>query len=94
MSSAAEKAPPRGDVEAGGVPWIRFVRATGSLLILLVLSVAIDLWFRLQIVVFYRNRERRRIAAVNRLPPVKRLFMRHAMGLVGDLPRLVRGQAL
>ncbi|MEM7225355.1 MAG: UbiH/UbiF/VisC/COQ6 family ubiquinone biosynthesis hydroxylase [Pseudomonadota bacterium] len=34
------------------------------------------------------------LAAVNRLPPVKRLFMRHAMGLVGDLPRLVRGQAL
>ena len=34
------------------------------------------------------------LAAVNRLPPVKRLFMRHAMGLVGDLPRLIRGQPL
>lgn len=34
------------------------------------------------------------LAAVNRLPPLKRLFMRHAMGLVGDLPRLIRGQAL
>ena len=34
------------------------------------------------------------LAAVNRLPPLKRLFMRHAMGLVGDLPRLVRGEAL
>lgn len=34
------------------------------------------------------------LAAVNRLPPLKRLFMRHAMGLVGELPRLVRGQAL
>ncbi len=34
------------------------------------------------------------LAAVNRLPPLKRFFMRHAMGLVGDLPRLIRGQAL
>jgi 2-octaprenyl-6-methoxyphenol hydroxylase len=34
------------------------------------------------------------LAAVNRLPPLKRLFMRQAMGLVGDLPRLMRGQAL
>ena len=34
------------------------------------------------------------LAAVNRLPPAKRLFMNHAMGLVGDLPRLLRGEAL
>ena len=34
------------------------------------------------------------LAAVDRSPPVKRFFMRHAMGLVGDLPRLVRGEAL
>lgn len=34
------------------------------------------------------------LAAVNRMPPVKRLFMRHAMGLVGELPRLVRGEPL
>lgn len=34
------------------------------------------------------------LAAVNRLPPLKRLFMRHAMGAVGDLPRLVRGMPL
>lgn len=34
------------------------------------------------------------LAAVNRLPPLKRFFMRHAMGMVGDLPRLVRGEAL
>ncbi|HEX9463184.1 MAG TPA: UbiH/UbiF/VisC/COQ6 family ubiquinone biosynthesis hydroxylase [Alphaproteobacteria bacterium] len=34
------------------------------------------------------------LAAVNRLPAAKRLFMRHAMGMVGDLPRLVRGEAL
>jgi 2-octaprenyl-6-methoxyphenol hydroxylase len=34
------------------------------------------------------------LAAVNRAPPVKRLFMRHAMGLVGDLPRLLRGDGL
>ncbi len=34
------------------------------------------------------------LAAVHRAPPLKRFFMRHAMGLVGDLPRLVRGQAL
>ena len=34
------------------------------------------------------------LAAVNQLPPLKRLFMRHAMGLVGELPRLCRGEAL
>ncbi len=34
------------------------------------------------------------LGLVNRLPPVKRLLMRHAMGIVGDLPRLVRGEAL
>ena len=34
------------------------------------------------------------LAMVNRLPPLKRVFMRHAMGLVGDLPRLIRGEAL
>lgn len=31
------------------------------------------------------------LAAVNAAPPLKRFFMRHAMGLVGDLPRLMRG---
>jgi len=30
------------------------------------------------------------LAAVNRIPPLKRLFMRHAMGTVGRLPRLMR----
>ena len=34
------------------------------------------------------------LAAVNQLPPLKRLFMRHAMGVMGELPRLVRGEAL
>jgi 2-octaprenyl-6-methoxyphenol hydroxylase len=34
------------------------------------------------------------LAAVNRAKPLKRLFMRHAMGLVGELPRLIRGEAL
>ncbi len=34
------------------------------------------------------------LAAVDRAPPLKRFFMRQAMGLVGDLPRLVRGEAL
>ena len=34
------------------------------------------------------------LAAVNRLPPLKRFLMRHAMGTVGELPRLVRGEAL
>ena len=33
------------------------------------------------------------LAAVNRMPPVKRTFMRHAMGQVGDLPKLMRGEA-
>lgn len=34
------------------------------------------------------------LAAVNRMPPLKRLLMRHAMGTLGDLPRLARGQPL
>jgi 2-octaprenyl-6-methoxyphenol hydroxylase len=34
------------------------------------------------------------LAAVNRMPPVKRLLMRHAMGLLGERPRLMRGAAL
>ena len=34
------------------------------------------------------------LALVERLPPAKKFFMRHAMGLVGDLPRLMRGQRL
>jgi 2-octaprenyl-6-methoxyphenol hydroxylase len=33
-------------------------------------------------------------AGVHRLPPLKRLLMRDAMGLIGDLPRLVRGEPL
>jgi len=31
---------------------------------------------------------------VERTPPLKRFFMRHAMGLLGELPRLMRGQPL
>ena len=34
------------------------------------------------------------LAAVNHLPPAKHFLMRHAMGVVGDLPRMVRGEAL
>jgi 2-octaprenyl-6-methoxyphenol hydroxylase len=34
------------------------------------------------------------LAAVDRLPPLKRLFMRHAMGVLGELPRLARGEPL
>jgi 2-octaprenyl-6-methoxyphenol hydroxylase len=34
------------------------------------------------------------LAAVNLMPPVKRLLMRHAMGTIGQLPRLVRGERL
>jgi 2-octaprenyl-6-methoxyphenol hydroxylase len=34
------------------------------------------------------------LAAVNRLPPVKRLLMRHAMGAAGPRPRLLRGLPL
>ncbi|MDY0882232.1 UbiH/UbiF/VisC/COQ6 family ubiquinone biosynthesis hydroxylase [Dongia soli] len=33
-------------------------------------------------------------ALFNKLKPAKRLAMRHAMGLVGDLPKLVRGKPL
>jgi 2-octaprenyl-6-methoxyphenol hydroxylase len=34
------------------------------------------------------------LGAVERIPPLKRFFMHHAMGLLGDLPRLMRGEAL
>ena len=37
------------------------------------------------------------LALVDRAPPLqplKRLFMRHAMGTVGELPRLLRGEPL
>ncbi|CAA7614841.1 2-polyprenyl-6-methoxyphenol hydroxylase [Candidatus Terasakiella magnetica] len=34
------------------------------------------------------------LAAVNSSGPAKRFFIRHAMGLVGDLPRLLRGERL
>ena len=34
------------------------------------------------------------LAAVNRFGPARRLFMREAMGLTGDLPRLTRGEDL
>jgi len=34
------------------------------------------------------------LGAVNRVPPLRRLFMRHAMGTVGVLPRLTRGEPL
>ena len=34
------------------------------------------------------------LGVVDRVPPLKRLFMRHAAGLTGDLPRLLRGYRL
>ena len=34
------------------------------------------------------------LAAVNCAGPLKKFFMRHAMGLVGDLPRLAKGEPL
>lgn len=34
------------------------------------------------------------MAAVNQLPDLKRFFMKHAMGTVGELPRLMRGETL
>ncbi|WP_343561235.1 UbiH/UbiF/VisC/COQ6 family ubiquinone biosynthesis hydroxylase [Kiloniella sp. b19] len=34
------------------------------------------------------------LATVNRIPPLKKFFMKHAMGIVGDLPRLMKGEAL
>ena len=34
------------------------------------------------------------LAVVDRIAPMKKLFMRHAMGLAGRQPRLVRGEAL
>jgi len=41
-----------------------------------------------------RTARRLGFGAVQRISPARRLFMRQAMGLVGDLPRLVRGEAL
>ncbi|HZP98850.1 MAG TPA: UbiH/UbiF/VisC/COQ6 family ubiquinone biosynthesis hydroxylase [Reyranella sp.] len=34
------------------------------------------------------------LASVHRLPSLRRFFARHAMGLVGDLPKLIRGDRL
>jgi 2-octaprenyl-6-methoxyphenol hydroxylase len=34
------------------------------------------------------------LAVVNRTPPLRRFFVRHAMGMVGDLPKLIRGERL
>lgn len=34
------------------------------------------------------------LGLVNQVPSLKGFFMRHAMGTIGDLPRLVRGEAL
>jgi 2-octaprenyl-6-methoxyphenol hydroxylase len=34
------------------------------------------------------------LGIVNAIPAARRFSMRHAMGVVGDLPRLVRGEAL
>jgi 2-octaprenyl-6-methoxyphenol hydroxylase len=34
------------------------------------------------------------LAIVNRLPPLKRLLMQHAMGVLGDRPRLAKGEPL
>lgn len=41
-----------------------------------------------------RHARRLGLAAVDKLGHTKRFFMRHAMGLVGDLPRLMKGEAL
>jgi len=34
------------------------------------------------------------LGVVNRMPPMRRFLMRHAMGTVGELPRLARGEPL
>lgn len=34
------------------------------------------------------------LAGVNKVPALRRFFVRHAMGRVGDLPRLIRGERL
>jgi 2-octaprenyl-6-methoxyphenol hydroxylase len=34
------------------------------------------------------------LGLVDRLPPLKRLFMREAAGLAGEVPKLLRGEAL
>ena len=34
------------------------------------------------------------LGAVQRIPPLKRFFMRHAAGVLGDLPRIMRGEPL
>ena len=34
------------------------------------------------------------LAGVHHVPSLRRFFVRHAMGMVGDLPRLIRGERL
>ena len=67
MNPVVEKIVPKSDAVTGWPQWVRFTRTVLSLIVLLVLSVALDLWFRLQIVALYRKNKRRRSAAVNRL---------------------------
>jgi 2-octaprenyl-6-methoxyphenol hydroxylase len=34
------------------------------------------------------------LGLVDRMPPLKSMFIRQAAGLVGDVPRLLKGEAL
>jgi len=68
--------------------WRRF-----DTMLMLGLTDGLDRLFSNDVAVLKHGR-RLGLAAVERLPTAKRFFMRHAMGLVGDLPRLLRGKAL
>jgi 2-octaprenyl-6-methoxyphenol hydroxylase len=68
--------------------WRRF-----DTLLMLGLTDGLDRLFSNDVEVL-KHARRIGLAAVNQLGHTKRFFMRHAMGLVGDLPRLMKGEAL
>ncbi|MGE0254700.1 MAG: UbiH/UbiF/VisC/COQ6 family ubiquinone biosynthesis hydroxylase [Alphaproteobacteria bacterium] len=76
------------DVLAGYQRWRRFDNT-----VLAVVTDALNRLFSNDIAPL-RTVRRMGFGAVQRMAPARRLFMRHAMGVVGDLPRLVRGEAL
>ncbi|MSO80532.1 MAG: 2-octaprenyl-6-methoxyphenyl hydroxylase [Alphaproteobacteria bacterium] len=75
-------------VLAGYERWRRFDNT-----VLAVVTDAINRLFSNDIAPL-RTARRLGFGAVQRIAPARRLFMRHAMGVVGDLPRLARGETL
>jgi 2-octaprenyl-6-methoxyphenol hydroxylase len=77
-----------GDVLARYARWRRF-----DALALVSITDGLNRLFANDILPVHLAREAG-LGMVDRIPPLKRFFMRHAAGLLGDLPRTMRGEAL